>query len=1383
MKIKTKYLVATLFTLAVFLVMGTTNINAAESGIVYDVDLGTVNVGYTDEPNNNIIIHNNGTESWNIMKVEVDNEDVFNINGTFIGYVDPAYDSYGDYSVSAKTGLSAGKYTGKITVTTWSGLVMTSNVTLNVVDPDAQNNVLVTSATEFINATNKTNAEESADVIKLQNDINMDSNEINWNIYKDTTLDLNGNTLTINDDKAINLIYHDNAILKIIDSSAGKTGKVYKNDNNINYDIFTIKENDSSVKHSIGVLVDGIKVERENGVGNVFDGKDNYNLTIKDTTFTGSSFIISNEDDVKVDLKIETMQIFPHTGNIVHVIYNNDLKIKDAISDDSELLYYAPDENDGWKYKQIVADGELSIAAITAFYTDSANPRDIIVRKKTGFDVTKVSLSEIYGYTTSTDIKEISIYNRGATDLQIKNVSVDNANFQIENGNQAILSAGETDTSWKIKAKAGLPVGTYTANITVTDMSDNTYTTTVNLVVNKKEITDHNITMESWIYGDTAKDYVVDYGAYLTKDDVRIEYAKADSDSWSGVAKPKTAGKYKVRLRVVNDNYTAEDKIANFEIFVNHTEIKIVPKSNSWTYDGNEHKESGYYVYYGGTLLDNPSLPNNIGYVEARINGTVRDVVDSTTGNNVVAGYEIVNGSGCFDNIKVDNGTLTITPIATPIVVTANGNTKAYDGDNLTNNSYTYTDGVLLTGDVLSATITGSQKYVGISDNVVSNVKVMRDTKDITSNYTFGTHINGTLKVETALQTVNVNKNLYVKVGETLTLEKIKELLNCNHADYSIKFESGIAGTFDSTTGFTAGATAGQVQLAAIVPAKDINGDGTPEYAEAKKTFYINVVDKETVTISGLEDNQVFTFDNTTKTPWGTGTITVEGNKVDVNELEIFYNGTGSTTYSSKFAPVDAGTYTITYKVKDNNPNYVGSVTYAFTIKKAQLNKPTASTTSFVYDGKSKGYSSFHDSEIFEFTGTNTAANVGNYSLTISLKDKNNYEWKDGTTTDVVINWSITQATPRFTVPTGLTSVKGKVLADVTLPTGFSWNAPATVLTAGTNTYKATFTPEDTINYKTVTDIDVTVVVKDLFNVITSVPGGNGTITPSKIDVLEGSKVKITFTPNTGYMIDKVLVNGTEKTVTGNEIEITVNEYKEVEVSYKKIPFTITVEDVEGATIDPSGVVTVNYGDNKDFKITANTGYRLIKVLVNGEEKPLDGNLLKLTNITANMNIKIVVEKIVYEVVEGAEQTYTITEDTEARFRINADYSLFDGKVYVDNILVDEANYTSESGSTIITFNKAYVDTLSVGSHTLRVVFTDGGEATTAFTIANNAQENNGNNTIENNNNNTTSSRTENKDNSLNPKTGDNVMLYIVIVIMSALGLATTIVSKKKKMN
>lgn len=299
------------------------------------------------------------------------------------------------------------------------------------------------------------------------------------------------------------------------------------------------------------------------------------------------------------------------------------------------------------------------------------------------------------------------------------------------------------------------------------------------------------------------------------------------------------------------------------------------------------------------------------------------------------------------------------------------------------------------------------------------------------------------------------------------------------------------------------------------------------------------------------------------------------------------------------------------------------------------------------------------------------------------------------------------------------------------------------------------------------------------------VNGGNGTISVSSLEVLEGKKAEVIFTPDEGYMIDKVLVEGTEVEVTGNKLELTMDGHKLVVVSYKKIPFTVTVEDVEGATVDPDGTVTVSYGDNKDFTITANTGYKLVKVLVNDVEKALDGNTLKLKNITSNMKIKIVVEKIEYKVIEGAEQTYTIKEDTEARFRIDADYNLFNNKVYVDNVLVDSSNYTSKSGSTIIVLNKDYVDTLAVGEHTLKVAFADGGEAETTFTIARKAENNNNN---ENNNENNTPSKPEDKeemkDNGSNPKTGDNIMLYVAIASMSIIGLgATTIVAKKKKMN
>ena len=1033
------------------------------------------------------------------------------------------------------------------------------------------------------------------------------------------------------------------------------------------------------------------------------------------------------------------------------------------------------------------------------FYATGGSDPYIIIKKVNGFEINNVEINETYKETPN--LNGISIKNISDNDLQIQNVTVDSSNFVVEGpSTKPTVSAGATNTDYKIRAKEGLAVGTYTATITITDNNENNYTSTVTLKVEKKNYDGVVINYPSnWIYNSNPTLSITGLES-LGSNEYEIYYSKETTPgNYENIGNtlPILVGKYKVNVKITSVNYIESESSVNFEITPITTEVKVKSHDDTFTYDGTEHTKNAYDVLWANNAspATDKKLPNG-DLVTAEITGKVRDVKDTDLENNTIGKITITNAdnvdvTNCYNNIQKSAGKLTVNPITTTIVVTAGSETKVYDGTELTKNTCTYTDGVLLSGDMLEATITGSQKFVGSSNNTVSNVKVMRNGEDITSNYTMGTHVNGILEVTSAEQPLAI-ADQYVRVNGSITKDYLEQSVTGNVGNIDFTIKSGTALTYNSTNEeYVAGATAGDVVMTVTAAKMDLGGDNTPEWKETTKDFTVHVVNKENVTITGLEDNQVFTFDNTTKTPWGTGTITVEDNKVDVNELEIFYNGTGSTTYSSKFAPVDAGTYTITYKVKDSNPNYVGSVTYAFTIKKAQLNKPTASTTSFVYDGTSKGYSSFHDSEIFEFTGTNTATNVGNYSLTISLKDKNNYEWKDGTTTDVVINWSITQATPDYTVPTGLTSVKGKVLSDVVLPTGFTWNAPATVLTAGTNTYKATFTPVDTTNYKTIMDIDIEVDVKNIFDVITSVPGGNGTITPSKIGVIEGSKVKITFTPNTGYMVDKVLVNGIEKTATGNEIEITVDEEKTVEVSYKKIPFTVTVEEVTGATVDPDGTVTVSYGDNKDFTITANTGYKLVKVLVNDVEKTLDGNTLKLKNITSNMKIKVVVEKIEYKVIEGAEQTYTITKDTEARFRIDADYSLFNNKVYVDNVLVDSSNYTSKSGSTIIVLNKEYVDTLAVGEHTLKVAFTDGGEAETTFTIARKAEDNNNNeDNNENNNENNTPAKPENKeemkdkDNGSNPKTGDNIILYVAMASISIIGLgAIIIVSKKNKKN
>ena len=81
------------------------------------------------------------------------------------------------------------------------------------------------------------------------------------------------------------------------------------------------------------------------------------------------------------------------------------------------------------------------------------------------------------------------------------------------------------------------------------------------------------------------------------------------------------------------------------------------------------------------------------------------------------------------------------------------------------------------------------------------------------------------------------------------------------------------------------------------------------------------------------------------------------------------------------------------------------------------------------------------------------------------------------------------------------------------------------------------------------------------YNLTTQVNGGHGTISAGENGITEGTSKIITFTPDSGYEIDKVMVNGTETTVTGNTLTVTMDGNKIVVVTYKAIEYTITVTD------------------------------------------------------------------------------------------------------------------------------------------------------------------------------------------------------------------------------
>ena len=154
-------------------------------------------------------------------------------------------------------------------------------------------------------------------------------------------------------------------------------------------------------------------------------------------------------------------------------------------------------------------------------------------------------------------------------------------------------------------------------------------------------------------------------------------------------------------------------------------------------------------------------------------------------------------------------------------------------------------------------------------------------------------------------------------------------------------------------------------------------------------------------------------------------------------------------------------------------------------------------------------------------------------------------------------------------------------------------------------------------------------------------------------------------------------------------------------------------------------------------------------------------------------------EKEEYKFIEGQEQSFNITTDSKLKFEFNIEYDVFikQGNVHIDNELVDSSNYALSKGSTIITFNDEYTKLLATGEHTLKVAVNDG-EIETKFTITKIESPNNNETTNPTSDDTTKSVTTIGK--SSGPKTGDNIVMWATLLVVSMLGLAGTVKLYKK---
>ena len=325
---------------------------------------------------------------------------------------------------------------------------------------------------------------------------------------------------------------------------------------------------------------------------------------------------------------------------------------------------------------------------------------------------------------------------------------------------------------------------------------------------------------------------------------------------------------------------------------------------------------------------------------------------------------------------------------------------------------------------------------------------------------------------------------------------------------------------------------------------------------------------------------------------------------------------------------------------------------------------------------------------------------------------------------------------------------------------------------------------------------------------ITATAGANGSISPSgAVRVAAGGSQTFTISLSSGYVIDTLKVDGLEVTATTSYTFSEVNSNHTIEVNFKRESQTPDVPDETAPSITTQpGNATVKVGETATFtiaasgdnltyqwKINRNDGNGWIniagatatsyttstvniscngfkyKCVVSNSAGNVESNSATLTVQDAGGSDNPDTPNNTYQIINGANSSWTHDSDGNITIRGNGDFSKFTG-VKVDGNLIDKSNYTAKEGSTIITLKASYLNTLSAGTHTVEILWTDG-SASTTFTIKANTSDNR------------PSSGTDKKDDV--PKTGDNtpsVWLFILL-ILSGTGLIITVKKRRENLN
>ena len=243
------------------------------------------------------------------------------------------------------------------------------------------------------------------------------------------------------------------------------------------------------------------------------------------------------------------------------------------------------------------------------------------------------------------------------------------------------------------------------------------------------------------------------------------------------IAKGTDADSYQMGLNK-SQFANSSANFTNVEFIVNDGALTVTPRpvtitarSENFTYDGKVHTQPKADI---DGLVGNDAIAvtvvGEIQYPHQKV-------------DNVVQSYEFTTGKATNYDVTVKDGKLTMSwPTAQRMTVTANSESKTYDGQSLTNGGYTVEfDGqtyklkageslTLPNGDILTATVAGSVTDVETlaTANEVENVSIMNGTTDV--HYAYNVTVkNGELKINPRAVTLTSDGGEKIYDGQPLT--------------------------------------------------------------------------------------------------------------------------------------------------------------------------------------------------------------------------------------------------------------------------------------------------------------------------------------------------------------------------------------------------------------------------------------------------------------------------------------------------------------------------------------------------------------------------------------------------------------------------------------